>query len=248
MQLWGMQGVVLLLFAIGAVLIANYFVKKPFLKFIPVSKTMAGLIGLGLVVYAGSQTMWWGLSVPGITPTEEQVTPGATFEVEGSETDANLVYDSATRTFTCAFYENLASGGPAEPIDDGATAITTVTLTVTLFRTDYIAGENATTKITTSIPKFHGKAENESITYSPIAKTSDGEKYNVTLTPAGGSARYEYTYLSVGAAGSKATVIVVTLSATGCAQFDNFDSQTMTISTAGGPVYLRFTKTGEYTA
>ncbi len=249
MELWGMQGVVLLAFALGVAFVINWAVKKPFLKFIPLSKAMVGVIGIGLIVYAGSTCAWWGLSVPSVPPApgEPTPTPGVTFTAKGSETDANLSYDSASRTFTCNFYENKDDDSIWSNGDTAAVAaknITTLTFTITLYRSDYLS-DNGVTRITSTIPTFKGSGENASITYYPVTYDTLTDEYALAMTPSGGSALNESTFLTVGPGSSKATSIVATVWSTGLAQMDNGMSKNLIIHTAAGDFTLRFIKVGE---
>jgi hypothetical protein len=218
-------------------------------------------VGLLLLIVCGVGGIWvynWGgfrtqylEGVGGVTP-EPVVTQGIQFEAEGSESDANLSYDAASRTFTCSFIENKAVLDNIVATTSPYASITTVTFTITVFRTDLLAlSENAVARISVAVPKFYGKSgtENESVPFAPIAKATD-DKYNVTITPVGVGVRNEYNYFSVGSGGSKAITLVATISNRGLSQLDNFDSTTVPISISGlsGDFYLRFVKTGEVAA
>jgi len=246
----GMSGTILYAFIIAAILLANWKLsKKEFLKFIPVSRFGLGVLGILIMIGVGSSTAWWGygeLAVP-VVPDEPDVTPGVTFEVKASESDANLAYDSSSRVLTCSFYENLESAAiETAGVAGGApgSAITTLTFTVTLYRTDFMS-ENGITQITSSIPSWMGKVENAGITYYPIDLDTTVGEFRLAMTPSGGSARNEETMLAVEPGASKAISIVATLSTVGLCQLDNAQSKDTIIYTPGGNVILRLTKVGE---
>jgi len=223
-----------------------------YLKAIPVKKQTAGILalviaGAGIVVYD-----WGGIysgltaAVPGVA--EPTVTPGVTFEAEGSETDTYLTYDAASKTFVCAFYENQ-TGGTQSGGASGTTgsSITSVTLTLTVYRTDLsTSDDNATAKVWAVVDTFYGKSENASILYAPVDKDDSTQKYEVAITPSGGSARDEYNYFSIATGGSKAISIVTDLYATGLTQLDNQQSKEVHFYITGvDDVFtLRFTKLG----
>ena len=225
-------------------------------KMIPLNRRQAtalaliiAVVGVGMYDWAGLRTGALGIREGGLTG-EPQVTTGVTFQAEGSETDTNLSYDAAGRTFTCSYYENqCVLDNIVQPTTANAAGITTVTFTVTVFRTDLLAlSENSVTKAWIEVPKFYGKSgtENESNQYAAIARATD-DKWNVTVTPAGVSARNEYNYFTVGSGGSRAIVFVATISNRGLSQLDNFQSSTCAVHIYGltEVFYLRFTKTGE---
>jgi len=248
-ELWGMQGVVLVAFIIGVAFVLNWATKKKnYLKFIPFSPKGLGIIGILLIAFAGYSTAWWGYETLGLPSVgEPDVTPGVTFEAEGSESDANLSYDQGSRVFTCSFVENTSAdniGGTLTPY----TTIDTVTFTITVFRTDLLAlTENAVAKIEGTVPTFYGKDENSSTLYWPVDKDSTSQKYEIAFTPAGGSARDAYNHFTVGSGGSKAITIVADTYHIGLAQLDNFQSKDVVISITGlaQTFTLRYTKTGE---
>lgn len=246
----GMQGTILYAFIIGAILLANWKLsKKEFLKFIPVSRQGLGIIGILAMIYVGSATAWWGfgeepLAVDDVTPTP---TLGVTFTAKGTETDANLTFDSASSTFICNFYENKDDDSIWSIGDTAGTTganITTLTFTVTLYRSDY-KSDNGVTRITSTIPTFKGQAENASITYYPVTYDTVTGEYALAMTPSGGSALNESTFLTVGPGASKATSIVATLWSTGLAQMDNGMSKDILIHTAAQDFTLRLIKVGE---
>jgi len=245
---------ILAIVAIGAFVLRymGYF------KGIPVTKKTALILAIAIAAVSAYNWNWFGVKtyrMPITTPSEAepQVTTGVTFEAEGSESDANLVYDAPSKTFVCSFYDNVTSDEIVTTTRDNSSvayeAFTTVTFTITTFRTDLLAlSENAMAKISVAVPKYYGKAgtENESLQYAGIAVASDG-KWNVAITPSGVAARNEYNYFSVGSGGSKAITLVATISSRGLSQLDNFQSTTVPITISGLPsgFNLRFTKTGE---
>lgn len=236
MQVWEIVAII----ALGALVLRMV----GYLKFLPVQKKHA-LPALIVVALISAYAFNWGGFQDALTGIVEEpeptVTPGATFEAEGSETDANLVYDATSRVFTCAFYENIGLG-PVQP-DDPTTSIDNVTLSIALYRTDYLPENLAVTKITSTVPTF--TIPDSSVIYSPVDKTVD-EEWKVAMTPTGvATARNEYTYLTVPAGGTKSVSIVVTLDNAGCSAYDNFDSRDVSIHTPGGDFRVRFVKTGQ---
>ena len=244
---------ILAIVAIGAFVLRymGYF------KGIPVTKKTALILAIAIAAVSAYNWNWGGfrtlVSREAVVGPEPVVTSGITFEAEGSESDANLVYDATSKTFVCSFYDNVTSDEIVTTTRDNSSvayeAFTTVTFTITTFRTDLLAlSENAMAKISVAVPKYYGKAgtENESLQYAGIAVASDG-KWNVAITPSGVAARNEYNYFSVGSGGSKAITLVATISSRGLSQLDNFQSTTVPITISGLPsgFNLRFTKTGE---
>lgn len=248
-ELLGMSGMTLYIAIIAVVLLVNWRSKKNFLKFIPLSKQLLGIAGLIGIIWVGSSTAWWGygeLAVPTV-PVTPTPTPGVTFTAKGSESDANLTFDSASSTFICNFYENKDDDSIWSNGDTAAVAannITTLTFTVTLYRSDY-KSDNGVTRITSTIPTFKGQAENASITYYPVTYDTTTDEYALAMTPSGSSALNESTFLTVGPGASKATSIVATLWSTGLAQMDNGMSKDIIIHTAAQDFTLRFIKVGE---
>jgi len=249
-ELLGMTGYILYAFIIAAILLANWKLsKKEFLKFMPVSRQGLGVLGILIMIGVGSSTAWWGygeLALPGAAD-EPAVTPGVTFEAEGSEGDENVSYDQASGVFTISYYENGTSSITAtgsEKSDYG-----TSTFTITVFRTDLatITTENATSKIWATVPTFYGKNENSSTLYWPIDKDDTSQKYEIAFTPSGGSARDGYNYFTVGAGGSKAISITVDPYVIGLCQLDNFQNKDVTIHIHGldQTFTLRYVKIGE---
>lgn len=253
-ELWGMAGFVLVAFIVGVLGIVNYLIKKPFLP--GLSKQLWGIIGICAIAYAGSQTAWWGLSTtaeaePGAAV---EVPPGVTYEAEGSESEENVAYDAQSRVFTVHYYENVgAEQAEYHPTGGGARtpdAISNVTVTITVFRTDGLAlEENAGCKIWAEVPTFYGKDENASIAYHPIDKDAATQKYEVAFTPSGISARDEYNHFSVGNMGSRAITVVADPYHIGLCQLDNWDSSDVKIYVTGidGYFTLRWVKIGETT-
>jgi hypothetical protein len=223
-------------------------------KMIPLNRRQAAaltliiaLAGVGMYDWAGLRTRVQGMGVTGIG-NEPTVTQGITFEAEGSAT-TNSSYDAANRTFICSFIENRAVLDNIVAPTSPYAGITTVTFTITVFRTDLLAlGENAVSKISVTVPRYYGKAgtDNESLQYAAITRTSD-DKWNVAITPSGVAARNGYNYFTVGNGGSKAIALTATISNRGLSQLDNFQSTTVPISITGlsGDFYLRFVKVGE---
>jgi len=253
-ELWGMQGVVLVLFVIGVAFVLNWASKgKNYLKIIPFSQKGLGIVGILLIAVVGYSTAWWGyegeLGLP--TVTEPEVTEGVTFEAEGSESVDNLIFDQNTRVFTCSFIENTATHVASVPASSQAATPTLVSanFTITVFRTDMatVTTENATSKIWATVPTFYGKNENASILYWPIDKDDTTLKYEIAFTPAGGSARDEYNYFTMGAGGSKAITVVADVYGTGLSQLDNMQSKDIIIHIYGldETFTLRFLKIGE---
>ena len=251
LELWGMAGVVLIAFGIGVLGIINYLIKKPFLP--GLSKQLWAIIGVCAIAYAGSQTAWWGLSVPGVPP-EPTVPPGVIYEAEGSESLENTDYDASNRVFTTHYYENVgAEEAQYHPTGGGAKtpdAIIPVVVTITVFRTDGLSlVENAGCKIWAVVPTFYGKDENASIAYAPIDKDVGTQKYEVAFKPAGISARDEYNNFSIGNMGSRAITVTADPYHIGLCQLDNFDTTDVKIYITGVDGYftLRFVKIGETT-
>jgi len=255
-ELLGMEGITLYIAIIAVVLLVNWRSKKNFLKVIPVSKQLLGIVGLIGIIWVGSSTAWWGygeLAVPGV-PDEDAVTPGATYEAEGSESLENTDYDANSRVFTTHYYENVgAEEAQYHPTGGGARtpdAIIPVVVTITVHRTDSLSlVENAVCKVWATVPTFYGINENASIAYAAIDKDVGTQKYEVALAPAGISARDEYNYFSIGAGGSRAITVTADPYHIGLIQLDNFDSTDVKIYIAGVDGYftLRFVKIGETT-
>lgn len=248
-ELLGMSGITLYIAIIAAVLLVNWRSKKNFLKFIPLSKTLLGVVGIIGLIWVGSSTAWWGygeLALPGAAD-DPPVTPSVTFEAEGSEGDENISYDQASGVFTFSYYENATSAVTATGSDKGAYG--TSTFTITVFRTDLatITTENATSKIWATVPTFYGRNENSSTLYWPIDKDASTQKYEIAFTPSGGSARDEYNYFTVGAGGSKAISITVDPYVLGLVQLENFQNKDVTIHIHGldQTFTLRYVKIGE---
>ncbi len=256
LELWGMTGLILFLFAVGVVLVLNWATKKKnYLKVIPFSPQGLGIIGIILIGIAGYSTAWWGYEELLELPTPEpSVTPGATYEAEGSESLENTDYDANSRVFTTHYYENVgAEEAQYHPTGGGAKtpdAIIPVVVTITVHRTDSLTlVENAVCKVWAVVPTFYGVNENASIAYAPIDKDTGTQKYEVALAPAGISARDEYNYFSIGAAGSRAITVTADPYHIGLIQLDNFDSTDVKIYISGidGYFTLRFVKIGETT-
>lgn len=251
-ELWGMVGVVLIAFIFGVVCVINYFSKKTFLP--GLSKQLFAIIGICAIAYAGSQTAWWGLSVPGVTEPDVAVTPGVTFEAEGSESLENTDYDASNRVFTTHYYENVgAEQAEYHPTGGGARtpdAIIPVVVTITVYRTDsLVLVENAVAKVWAEVPTFYGINENAGIAYTAIDKDAGTQQYEVALKPGGISARDEYNYFAVGAGGSRVITVTADPYHIGLCQLDNFDSTDVRIYITGVDGYftLRFVKIGETT-
>ena len=217
------------------------------LKGIPVKKTTALVLAIVIGLGAAYNWNWFNLktmtqqAVPEIGPAPIVVTP-ALFEAEGSETDANLVYDATQKLFTLSFYENWLGGKVVSPTALG-TEITSVTLSITLFDVSPSSGDNVarTTTIKSSTPTY---LDENSTRRSPVDKDTSLDQWKVALTPTGGTARNEKNTMSVPAGGSKAMSIVVSLDSKDCRTMDNFDSYDLIINTAGGDFRLRIIKTG----
>ena len=256
MEWLGMEGTILYVFIIAVVLLVNWKSKKNFLKFIPVSKQLLGIVGLIGLIYVGSATAWWGFGVEDIAGPEDEIVvpPGVTFEAEGSESLENTDYDATNRVFTTHYYENVGAE-QAEyhaALDDVRTpdAIIPVVVTITVFRTDSLSlVENATCKIWAEVPTFYGINENASIAYAAIDKDTSTQKYEVAFAPAGITARDEYNNFSIGAAGSRNITVTADPYHIGLCQLDNFESTDVRIYITGVDGYftLRFTKIGETT-
>lgn len=256
LELWGMTGLILLAFVVGVVFVLNWATKKKnYLKFIPFSPQGLGVVGIILIAIAGYSTAWWGYEELLELPSDElEVTPGATYEAEGSESLENTDYDANSRVFTTHYYENVgAERAEYHPTGGGARtpdAIIPVIVTITVFRTDSLTlVENAVTKVWASVPTFYGINENASIAYAPIDKDTGTQKYEVAFAPAGISARDEYNYFSIGAGGSRAITVTADPYHIGLCQLDNFDSSDVKIYISGvdGCFTLRFVKIGETT-
>ena len=239
-----------LLIVAAIALFARFF---GFLKGLKIKKNHALIGAICILAITAVAFNWYnlqekirGFQMPSGGAEGGRETPGVNWYASGSESDSNLTYDATTRVFTLSYYENLTATAPYTPVSTGGSAITTATLTITLYNdTESTSSDNYVTKISTTIPTFNGKNENANTTYAPVAKVSGTNEYDIALTPSGGSARYEYAFVSAAPGGSKSTSIVVTLSALGLCQLDNFQSKDLYINTAGGNFTLRFLKTGE---
>lgn len=228
-----------------------------YLKAIPIKPQTAFILAI-IVAGVGAYNWNWGgakdylAGVEIAAPEEPAVTPGATYEAEGSESEENMTYDAGSRVFTCWYYENVgaeeAQYNPTGETDDEA--IGSVEVTLTVYRTDsLVLVENATSKVWAVVPTFYGTAENASIAYAPIDKDTGTQKYEVAFAPAGVTARDEYNYFSVGSGGSRNITVTADLYNIGLCQLDNFDSTDVKIYLSGVDGYftLRFTKIGETT-
>lgn len=254
----GMSGTLLYAFIVAAILLANWKLsKKDFLKFIPVSRQGLGIIGVLIMIVVGSSTAWWGYGETQAVSTmtgDQTITPGATFEAEGSESLENTTYDAATRTFTTHYYENVGAERAEYHATLDATrtpdAIIPVVVTITVYRTDSLTlVENAVCKVWAEVPTFYGINENAGIAYAAIDKDVSTQKYEVALAPTGITARDEYNYFSVAAGGSRAITVTADPYHIGLIQLDNYDSTDVKIHISGVSGYftLRFVKIGETT-
>jgi len=182
------------------------------LKGLKIKAGTAALIGI-LVLAGGAYWYNWGgfhdalsgISGPSV-PSAPAVPSGVVFSALGSESDSNLLYDANTKTFSVTLHDNTSSG---------ALTFENVTLTLTVYRSDTtITGENPPVCSVgeTSVPTF--QVVGDANTYSPVALTSLGE-WNITVTPASGSALYQVAYGTVSDGGSKAFTVVVHFSYAG---------------------------------
>lgn len=241
---------------IGAILGIVFFALR-YMKYFKGAKFVApktaGMIAVGLLIASAWYFDWGGLQTKlmsyGQQPSGGEegavVTEGATFDVEGSETDANLNYDVATKTFTCSFYDNTENNTPVNA-NTAATNIDHVTLTLTFYRTDMLPGEdNAVTAFSATVPEYRGTGENNGITYAPVDEDDSTGKYEVAFTPSGGSARDMSHNTSIAPGGSRTVSVVLDLDSAGLTQLDNFDSKDVILHTAGGNFTVRFVKVGE---
>jgi len=230
-ELLGMEGVVLGAFIVGVIFVLNYASKKPFLP-IPFSPKFLAIIGILAIAYAGTQTMWWGLSTTAEADIDVTVPAGVTYEAQGSESLENTDYDANSRVFTTHYYENVgAQQAEYHPTGGGARtpdAIIPVVVTITVFRTDgQSLAENAGCKIWAEVPTFYGINENAGIAYAAIDKN----------------------HFSVGNMGSRNITVTADPYHIGLCQLDNFDSTDVRIYITGVEGYftLRFVKIGETT-
>jgi hypothetical protein len=252
-----------LLAAAGGFLVLHAVMK---LKIVPVNPKQAAVggiiilfIGCALANIGGVGTWLDSLGVPvsgGGAPITG--TAGANFVVEGSESDTYLVYDVASKTFSCSFYENQTSGKAESAGGTGTagTAINGVTLTLTIYDQSYGSVDNGAgimIPIAATVQEFNGKAENSGITYTPIIKDTDNGtgKFLVSITPSGSSARMEQAVATVSRGGTKTVTVVLSTSHTGLCQLTTMEYKD-TVIRVGGTQYgqpeetftVRFLKVG----
>jgi len=157
-----------------------------------------------VLVFIGGWTYnWFGIRdmIQPAVVVEEPTVP--TFNVTGSETSANLIYNSDTRTFTMKIRENTTAGkiqiwNYDTDKWDALTTEPTVTLSLTLIRTDTDPNSQIGTVSIGVIPTF----VEGGVTYSVINETAD-DKWKVEITPAGEAAQWETASALVAGAGTK---------------------------------------------
>ena len=180
-----------------------------FLKGVPVKKQTALVLAI-IIGLAGAYAYNWGGFkdlLTNITPAPApSVTAGVpTFSVTGSEADDSLLYNASSRTFNMKIRENTTSGNlslydyvnaawKAEAADP------TVTFTLTLYREDTDPNAQIGEVGIGVMPTF--TVSGDANTYCVIDKTADG-KWEIEVTPSGGSARYEYNTALVSGGSSK---------------------------------------------
>ena len=222
-----------------------------FLRGLPVKKSTAGILAIGLVCvgvfaynWGGIRTQIEGISAPPTATGTVTQTPGAAYMCVGSESDDNVTY--ANRVFTVSFWENTTCDNAVKAgTTNDNIAMPSATLTITVYRTDSLAIENTTATMSCEVPTFYGKGDNAGILYSPVEKDWTLGEWEVAFTPSGGSALNERTWFTVSQGGSKAVSIVITLSNKGLVQFDNNMSKDLIIHAPDGDFTVRFIKTGE---
>lgn len=208
-----------------------------FLKGIPIKPATAWILvllvaGAGIFVYdwGGIRSAFEAVPVPGVPAPTVPV-----FSVEGSETDNSLLYDASTRTFNMKIRENSTSGKlmlynyagaawSAEATDP------TVTFTLTLYREDVDPNAQIGEVQIGTMPTF--TVSGDVTVYSVIDKTAD-RKWEIQVTPAGGSARYEYNTALVSGGSSKAFEVKVYFNYTAVNKATDGTIHTATLS--GGP-------------
>jgi len=201
---------------------------KFLVKGIPVKKNVAmalAIIGvIGLAYGYGYLGQVQVPSIPGVSPSS--TAPAISFEVTGSESDSNLVYNETDRVFTVNVTENTTSG-TCSPDN--------VTFTLTIRRTDSNTDiETAVCTITSSVPGFLSERNtNDTTTYYPVTKT--GTKFDVEITPSGGSMNRETHQVALGLAASTTVSITVRLS-DDIDQLNLYNSKDVLIN-AGGTVF-----------
>ena len=210
-----------------------------FLKGIPLAKKTAAIVALLAIVGGIAMYDWMGIRSAFAVPPEA-ITPAPTpgvprFSVTGSETHASLLYDEATRTFNMKIRENTTSGNlQLWDYDAGAYATeaadTTVTYTLTLFREDIDPNAQIGEVTIGTMPTF--TVSGDVNIYCVVDKTT-ADKWEVSITPAGGSARYEYNTALVTGGSSKAFDVVIYFDYSGVNKATDGTIHTSTYS--GGP-------------
>lgn len=166
--------------------------------------------------------LWQYGFLAGLIPQEPTEPDVFTYNVVGTTTDETLSYDDADRIFTISVIENTTA---ETCLPDS------VAFTLTLTRTDTIGGEDAIAKITSSVPGFLSQVDvNDTKTYYPVTKT--GTKFNVEITPSGGSMVRGSTNVLITPAGSKAVDFVVKLS-DDIGKLNQYNSKDITINVEG---------------
>jgi len=199
-----MEALEIVLIALIVVLAARWL---GWLKGVPINKKMAGILAL-LAAVGGIVLYDWGGIYTGLTgavPGEPSVPAGVRWSALGSESDANLLYDGLTRTFSVTIKENTTPD-PDKAVPEN------VTFTITLYRDDLENVDAVAEVKLVSAPTF--RVIGDLNTYSVIDKTTE-DQWNVAITPSGGSARYERAVGGVSSGGSLAFSIVVTFDGPG---------------------------------
>lgn len=194
----------ILLILLIAALVIRWF---GWLKGLPVKKATAGILALLLVGVGIYAYDWMGIKSALVAPAPPAPIKGIPqFSVLGSESADALLYDSSTRTFNMKIRENT-TGTTLQLYDYAnstwlaAAADPTVTFTLTLYREDTDPNAQIGEARTGTMPTF--TVSGDVNVYSVIDKTAD-DKWEVEVTPAGGSARYEYNTALVSGGSSKA--------------------------------------------
>ena len=219
------------------------------LKGIPVKKqtalVLAILIGIGGAYYynwGGFKSALSQTGLPGVAPVAP-APAGVVFEATGSESDTNLTYDASLQLYVLGYFDNWKAGDMVSPTSL-TTAITSVTLSITVYNMSGSAENVASTcTITSSVGTY---LDDNAKVRSPVDKDTDLGQWKVAMTPTGGSARNEKNNMSVPAGGSKAMSIVVTTDKEDAIRMDNFQSCDVTFYVQGvtKPFVLRIIKTG----
>jgi hypothetical protein len=223
MEFLGLSGWYVLLPILGIIFLLQYF---RMFRVIPVKRSTAGFLAVILLIASAWCGNWGGIRQLGAGAAPSAPTTGVIWSAQGSESDPNLLYDGISRTFSVRVKENTTSQ---------KTMPENVTFTLTVFREDLENTDAVAEVKVVSTPTF--RVVGDLNTYSVINKTTE-DRWDVAITPAGGSARYERATGKVGPGGSLAFQVVVKFNYTGVSKATDYSSHTLVISAAGTEFYL----------